>query len=155
MIEVFKLPGSIFIRGSSTNMTRMVRFLNQKEIALSMEFGPLIPPEDQHCANNGTYNVEGFAGPSAATYISMLVTSWGGIRKPSSTASLTFILIGAINYLAMDEPLFYGHCYNGVLACYFPISDIVSQINQTVRAFQAIFPNIVVGGIAKNLLTQK
>ena len=52
---------------------------------------------------------------------------------------------GDLAYVAMDEPLYYGHYPTG--GCQSSIADLASQINQTYVAFRAEFPAVQLGDI--------
>jgi len=127
-INVLKVSQGFVIGSSNYDLTRMLRFLRQNNIYFAMEFGPLIA-NGIICGNNGSYNVESYSGPVPATYFSTLIQSLGG----------------TIDYIAFDEPLYFGHYYNGILACLSSIDVVANQTAQTVAMFQSFFPNIVFG----------
>jgi hypothetical protein len=50
-------------------------------------------------------------------------------------------------YVAYDEPLFFGNCYSGMLACHYPIETVASNCASSSRIFKSYFPNVQIGGI--------
>ena len=46
-----------------------------------------------------------------------------------------------IDYVVMDEPLFYGHDYDGKNACHFAISDVAKGVAESVAAIRAYHPH--------------
>eukprot|EP00026_Physarum_polycephalum_P002727 Phypoly_transcript_02735.p1 GENE.Phypoly_transcript_02735~~Phypoly_transcript_02735.p1 ORF type:complete len:433 (-),score=35.04 Phypoly_transcript_02735:114-1412(-) len=128
-VDVFIFPTSLLSLSSFSDLSRMVIFLTKRNIHIALAHGPLIAPADHSCGNNASHNVEGFGGPLEATS--------AAVRLKGLGASLA--------YVALDEPLYYGHCYSGQLACHFPISTIVSQIAQSVAIFKSYYPHVIIG----------
>ncbi|WP_298281299.1 hypothetical protein [uncultured Bradyrhizobium sp.] len=50
-----------------------------------------------------------------------------------------------LQYISMDEPLWFGHYYNGPHACHSSIADVAQRVAANVRAYQSVFPNLIVG----------
>lgn len=46
-----------------------------------------------------------------------------------------------IDYVVMDEPLFYGHDYDGRNACHFSISEVAKGVADSVAAIRAYHPH--------------
>jgi hypothetical protein len=46
-----------------------------------------------------------------------------------------------IDFVLMDEPLFYGHDYNGTNACNFSVSDIAKGVADSVAAIRSYHPH--------------
>lgn len=47
----------------------------------------------------------------------------------------------------MDEPLFYGHYFDGGNACHWPISRVAEDAAQNMAQIRAVFPRVTVGDI--------
>src|ERR1700683_53214 len=66
-----------------------------------------------------------------------------------------------IDYVVMDEPLYYGHDYNGANACHFSIADVAQGVADSVEAIRSYHPRakfilvepeqVLSGGIAELL----
>jgi hypothetical protein len=54
---------------------------------------------------------------------------------------------GTIKYLAMDEPLYYGHYSSKPHACHSPIQTIIDLMVPTLNVYVEEFPDIVIGEV--------
>jgi hypothetical protein len=54
---------------------------------------------------------------------------------------------GQIDMVAMDEPLYYGHYYNGRDACHSSIENVAERAAAIMREYQNAFPNAMIGDI--------
>lgn len=92
--------------------------------------------------------------------LEILATNWwhesacgGGIEgyaDPGTTNNIVAKLIrsgAALDFVAMDEPLWFGHFYNGKNACRSTIDDLARRVAVNIRIYKAAFPNVVVGDI--------
>jgi hypothetical protein len=73
-----------------------------------------------------------------------------GYYAPFATAALAAKLKragGTLAYIAMDEPLFFGHYYNEKNACRSSIRNVVDRVAANLREYQKIFPDVVIGDI--------
>jgi hypothetical protein len=77
------------------------------------------------------FGVNGYSDPSAMNNV--------GARLRRFGANLSF--------MAMDEPLWYGHMYGGPGACHDPIDVLAGKAAQQARALQRWFPNVEIGDI--------
>jgi hypothetical protein len=122
-VHVLKLYGEwVAYAATDAELAAVVRSQRGAGRALAVEMGPLDP---DGCGNG----VEGFAGLDEARRIAGRIASAGG----------------RIDLVAMDEPWFYGHVYDGPGACRWPLD----RIARGVAAFEAVmretFPGVVVG----------
>jgi hypothetical protein len=92
-------------------------------LALAVEAGPLDPPED--CGQG----VEGFAGVTEGLLIANRIQRAGGV----------------IDLIAMDEPYYFGHFYDGTNACFLTDEQIALGVDQFVQEMRVIFPEIIIG----------
>jgi len=124
--HVFKLYGE-WLGGtaSDADLRRVVSALKARQIAIAIEVGPLIATD---CGNG----VEGFAGgvPEALRLVRRVVAAGGAVR-----------------YLAMDEPYFFGSLYTGPNACRWSAAKVATEVARFVRGVKAAFPSIIVGDI--------
>jgi hypothetical protein len=54
---------------------------------------------------------------------------------------------GRLLYIAMDEPLWFGHYYNGHDACHSDIANVAERAAAIMREFTKVFPNVAIGDI--------
>ncbi len=122
-IGVFKLYGEwVAYAATDAQLAEVVRSLRETGHALAVEMGPLEP---DGCGQG----VEGFPGLDEARRIGDRIAAAGG----------------RIDLVAMDEPWFYGHVYDGPEACRWSLDRIADG----VLAFEAVmrerFPDVIVG----------
>ena len=123
-IQVFKLYGEwVAYQATDAELRQVVADLKQRGLALAVEAGPLNATEA--CG----YGVEGFAGTEEGLRIANRIKSAGG----------------RIDLLALDEPYYYAHFYDGPNACHWPTDKIAGEVHQYVLTMQAEFPNVLVG----------
>jgi hypothetical protein len=124
-IQVFKLYGGWAARDSTDAQLRQaIAEIRQRGFALGVELGPLNPTDQ--C---GIY-IEGFAGEE-------------GVRTVKRIKALG----GELNFIAFDEPYYYGHFYDGEQACNWPAEKIARDIDAFIRLVRAEFPDVIIGDI--------
>ena len=116
-------------RGAATDaeLRREVAALKARDIAIAVEFGPLVPGSDG-CG----IGVEGFMGgvPVALAVIRRVAAAGGTVR-----------------YIALDEPLQGGTVYTGPNACGWTLEKTAQEVARFVRGVKAVYPSIVIGDI--------
>lgn len=127
-IQVFKFAASEFIGDlpgelADSQWQQVFAGLAQRGIALAVEFGPLP-------ATTCGVGVEGFSGGAALT-VAQKIQSLGG----------------TLQYVAMDEPFYYGSIYAGQNACNWTAQQIAASAVQSVAQIRTVFPNAIVGDI--------
>ncbi len=50
-----------------------------------------------------------------------------------------------VGYIAMDEPLWFGHYYNGKNACHSSIDNVAERVAKNMHEYLKVFPNAIVG----------
>lgn len=117
---------------SDENLAKVVARLRLKRIALGIEMlaqAYTLPGVDApaHCGEG----VEGYYAPVATAALAAKLKRAGG----------------ELQYIAMDEPLFFGHYYNEKNACRSSIRDVVDRVAANLREYQKIFPDVVIGDV--------
>ena len=79
----------------------------------------------EHCGKG----VESFTDPSGNAQIARKIKAAGG----------------ELAYVAMDEPLFNGRYYSGPNACHDSIRMVAERAAATMREYQRVFPNVMIG----------
>jgi hypothetical protein len=54
---------------------------------------------------------------------------------------------GELVYVAMDEPLWYGHYYSGHDACHSSLRNTAERAAAIIAEYQKVFPHVIVGDI--------
>jgi len=123
-VEVFKLYGEwVAYNATDAELKQVVDDLHRRGMALAVEAGALNAPSD--CGQN----VEGFAGLQEGNLIADRIQKAGG----------------RIDLIALDEPYFFAHAYDGPNACHWPADRIAHGVDAYIQAMQARFPQVVVG----------
>jgi hypothetical protein len=50
-----------------------------------------------------------------------------------------------VGYIAMDEPLWFGHYYNGKNACHSSIDNVAERVAKNLHEYLKLFPNAIIG----------
>jgi len=124
-VSVFKFAVHTLNQMPDEDLANMLGFLKRNHIAMAVEYGMLTPTID--CGKG----VEGFKPEKMASHLSERIRKFGG----------------EIRYIAMDEPLFFGHFFNGKNACHWTIDAIAHNVAENIRQFREIFPNVEIGDI--------
>jgi hypothetical protein len=124
-LQVFKLYGGWAVRDSTIpQLKAAVETIRQNGFALAVEVGPLNPTSD--CG----FQIEGFAGEEGIQTLKRIQSAGGNL-----------------NFIAFDEPYFYGHFYDGERACHWPADKIAKDIDSFIKQAHVIFPNVIIGDI--------
>ena len=125
-IQVFKVSTQLVMSGSDALLSRMFADLKRRNIGLAVE--ALILSEGPNQCGRG------FEGYSASRTMQVMAER---IRK----------LGGDLRYVAMDEPLWYGHHYDKKNACQSSYEDLARDVAQKVVMLRAVFPDVKIGDI--------
>jgi hypothetical protein len=124
LIQVFKLYGEwVAYHATDLELQAAVAAIRRRGLALAVEAGPLDPPSE--CGQG----VEGFAGTDEARLIARRIRAAGG----------------TIDLVALDEPFFFAHVYDGPNACHWPADRIAEGVTAFIRTMRSFFPEVIVG----------
>jgi hypothetical protein len=121
-IQVFKMYEQIMAFPDASLRT-MFADLRRRHIALALEFGPLLVVT---CGGG----MEGFRGD-----------------RGLQTAQRIRDLGGVLQYIAFDEPYFFGAIADGPTACHYTPDEVAANAKQSVDTLRTVFPDLVVGDI--------
>jgi hypothetical protein len=124
-IHVFKVSAQLMGRGSDTDLAHVFEALKARHIALAVEIGLL--SGDGTCGRG----MEGYSAPRSGEVLAAKV------RR----------LAGNLEYIALDEPLWFGRYGGHERACHSSISDIAREVAANVAAMRRVFPTLKVGDI--------
>jgi hypothetical protein len=125
-IQVFKVSTHFLHVAPEEYLTSVIQDLKRRNIRLAME-GFMLTASFR-CGNGG---VESYASPGTIRDIIARLAKLGG----------------TLSYVAMDEPVHFGHYYNGHAACRDPIKELAEQMVSNVKALKLAFPDIEFGEI--------
>jgi hypothetical protein len=118
-IDVMQLRAPWFVRMPDSIVEPVVNFLKQHHIALAVPLGFV---SSDSCGQG----VEGIG------------TARGQRVYPREMKKRGIDL----DYVVMDEPLFYGHDYNGNNACHYSIEQVAASVADNVRMIRSYYPNV-------------
>ena len=131
-VNVLKMYLWHFAAMSDQDLAQVIQFLEARDIALGIEFGPVT--SQPGCGNQEGY-IDAYPESSAAAISSK-------VRR----------LGGELAYIAMDEPLYFGHypidnTAGGGRSCRYGIPDLASNVGRSLAEFRTYFPAVQVGDI--------
>jgi hypothetical protein len=125
-VQVFKSSTQFLVYGSDVQLRAMFTDLKQRHIALAVE-APMFPVGKNGCG----HGTEGYAGP----------------HEMKSVADRVKRLGGELGYVAMDEPLWFGHHSDRRGACRASIAEVAEGVATNVAAIRSDFKNVQIGDI--------
>jgi len=122
-IQVFKLYGEwVSNHPADAQLKKVIADLNRRGLAIAIETGPLDP---EGCGEG----IEGFATVQSSLQMAKAIKSAGG----------------KLHFIALDEPYFFGHFYDGPKACHWSAEKIATEVDEFIQAVKEIFPEVIVG----------
>lgn len=123
-IQIFKLYGEwVAYTATDAQLKQVVEDLEKRGVALAVEAGPLDAP-----ANCGQ-GIEGFAGTQEGLSIARRIKNAGG----------------ELSLIALDEPYFFAHFYDGPNACRWEAEQVAAEVGKYIETVRRIFPDVSVG----------
>ena len=122
-VQIFKVYSQFLRKASDAQLKDVIVGLQQRHIALAAELGLM-------SNKNGPGKGEGYGGQNVGRFVSRLK-----------------VLGGNLQYVAMDEPLWFGHISNVRAALHTPIADIAKDVANQVATIHQYFPQAQVGDI--------
>jgi hypothetical protein len=130
-VKVFMTNDGLLLRQSDGEAKAVFDDLKRRHIALAMEMGLATARQDSSGHQACGVNVEGITTPNATRVIANRIKRNGG----------------ELRYVAMDEPLWYGHHFSGTNACHFTLSELAGTIAQNVAVLREMFPSVEIGDV--------
>lgn len=129
-LRVFSTTGALINRESDETLQRVFADLKRRHIALAIEGGMLtgVGPSGHFECGRG---VEGFGAAGSTRVLASRIKKNGG----------------ELAYIAMDEPLWYGHHFHGANSCQWAPEYIARQILGELKEVREIFPDVKVGDV--------
>jgi hypothetical protein len=126
----FKISTQLVLRGTDEQLRTVFAGLKARHIALAIELGVLV---NSDACGKGT---EGFGSPAAVETVAKRIKSLGG----------------ELDYIAMDEPVTWGHAKQGknklgFAYCQYSVDVLASQAAERAAILKRYFPNIHIGEI--------
>ena len=129
-LKVFQTTGALISRDPDETLQHVFADLKRRHIALAIEGGMLtgVGPSGHFECGRG---VEGFGAAGTLRVLAQRIKKNGG----------------ELAYIAMDEPLWYGHHFSGANACQWAPEYLARQIQGELKGVREIFPDVRVGDV--------
>ena len=124
-IRVFKIGPGFMQQEKDDDLRLIFSELKRHNIKLALEMG--MATRSEHCQES----TEAYGAPGLVEGLLTRVYRLGG--DPA--------------YIAMDEPLYYGHQYEGGGACKLSVRQVAADVAPNVKLAKSIFPNVRIGDI--------
>jgi hypothetical protein len=129
-LTAFKISTQLVLRGSDEQLSSVFAGLKARHIALAIELGVLV---NSDACGKGT---EGFGSPPAVETVAKRIKSLGG----------------ELDYVAMDEPVTWGHAKQGknklgYVYCEYSVDQLADQAAAKAAILKRYFPNVRIGVI--------
>lgn len=123
-VQVFKLYGEwVAYDATDAELQTAVAWIAEHGMALAVEMGPLTAPAT--CGQG----VESFAGIDEGRKIGSRIRQAGGV----------------LQVVALDEPYFFAHLYDGAAACHWPVDQVADAVATFVSEMRTDWPSLIVG----------
>lgn len=125
-VEVFQVSKRFVEQAGDGALAEVISSLARRGIALAMQGTPNVPTAE--CGRG--------------------IESYGPPEDMARDAARIRRLGGTLAYIDMDEPLFYGHVFNGrrgTTPCHAPLAVIAASAARKIAAARRIFPSVQVG----------
>jgi hypothetical protein len=130
-VRVFMINAGLLLRQSDDEVKAVFADLKRRHIALAIEMGLLsgkgLDGKVQECG----VGVEGFGAPDTAKVVANSIEKNGGV----------------VDYIAMDEPLWYGHHFKGKNGCQWPMEKVAQDMASRIADLREQFPNVQIGDV--------
>lgn len=101
--------------------------LKRRGIKLAIESLAQNDATEPHCGQG----VEGYGHPKEVAAIAAKIKRVGG----------------ELSFLAMDEPLYFGHYYRGPGACISSVNNVAERVAAVLVEYRKVFPEVLIGDI--------
>jgi hypothetical protein len=131
-LRVFQISTQMTLRGTDAQLLAIIKGLKARHIKLAVAMGLISGPgKPGECG----WGMEGY-----------ILTG-----SPEKAAKRIKDLGGEIDYIAMDEPVWFGHAIaaasGGREGCRFPLVDMADQVSRQFETMRKYFPNLRLGDI--------
>jgi hypothetical protein len=128
-VKAFELSIQFETETSEEKLIKVIEGLRSRHIPISLDILALDGRGTFVAPNGCGFHVEGYSAPGQAL----------------SVAKHFRALRANVAYVDMDEPLYYGHLFNGVNACHSSFKELLTDIANNVKQVRSQYPAVQVG----------
>jgi len=128
-VKVFEISQPMSAAGPETELRQIAEDLQRRHIALCVGLLPLSAGPDG-CGKG----IEGYSAPGQSLHDAQRLKSLGI----------------DVAYFGLDEPLYFGHEFNGtkkLTPCHAPIAEIAQEVARRVKQVHSVYPAARVGDV--------
>lgn len=122
-LQVLEVSTQFITRARQDQLQQVIDSLKAQRVSLAVS--GLVLTGTSRCG----IGVEGYTGPG----------------DMELTANRILKLGGRLDYVTMDEPLFYGHLFSGRKACNDSIESVAQQVAANIGVIRRLHPNVKIG----------
>ena len=130
-VKVFMINAGVVLHQSDDEVKAIFADLKRRQIALAIEMGLLSGKGPDGKVQECGVGVEGFGAPDAAKVVANRIQRNGG----------------ELAYVAMDEPLWYGHHFKGKNGCQWSMEKVAQDMVSRIADLREKFPNVKIGDV--------
>src|ERR1019366_8727288 len=108
---------------------KIIDGLRERHIALELDMLPLTGRGNYIAPNGCGFLVEGYAAPLQSIWVAKRFKALGG----------------DVLFFTMDEPLYYGHFFNGTNACHNSVDELIADAAEKINQVRSQFPGVEIG----------
>jgi hypothetical protein len=122
-VKVFELSAAALSKAPNEGLQTIFSGLRERNIALALDMLPLKP------GTGCGFHVEGYSAAGQTLSFAQHVKALGGTPA----------------YYDMDEPLYFGHLFNGPNACHADLATLAQDVADKVKQARSLFPDVKIG----------
>ena len=130
-VGVFMINGGLLLRQSDDEVKAVFADLKRRHIPLAIEMGLLSGKGPDGQVQECGVGVEGFGAPDSGKVIASRIQRNGG----------------ELAFVAMDEPLWYGHHFKGKNGCQWSMQRVAQDMVSRIADLREKFPNVQIGNV--------
>jgi hypothetical protein len=130
-VKVFGLSIQLETDASDEQLKKVIDGLRERHIALELDMLPLTGRGNYIAPTGCGFLVEGYAAPLQSIWVAKRFKALG-----ADVVSFT-----------MDEPLYYGHFFNGTNACRSSVEELIVDAAKKIKQVRSQFPEIEIGEV--------
>jgi hypothetical protein len=128
-VKVFGFSIQLETDASDEQLSKIIDGLRERHIALELDMLPLTGRGNYIAPNGCGFLVEGYAAPRQSIWVAKRFKALG-----ADVVSFT-----------MDEPLYYGHFFNGTNACHSSVDELIADAAEKIKQVRSQFPGVEIG----------
>jgi len=123
-VTVVSILTQVLVKMSDADLAKVAARLKEKHVALGIEMLAQADDDPPGCG----VGVEGY-------YATFMVANIAAKLKRTGAE---------VGYIAMDEPLWFGHYYNGKIACHSSIDNVAERVAKNMHEYLKVFPDAII-----------